>query len=124
MSYDLTFWRQQPGMSLDPNETYRALNEGSSVEGLVPLPIEDMLRDLVLAFPSALRERNGPDEWVTWSSADGQDSFQVEWSGQHMTVACRHVHSDDMNKIVNIGVDHGCPLFDPQVGERFAFDGL
>lgn len=111
-------------MSLDPIETYHSLNDGSWVEGLATIPFEDMLRDLLLAFPSALRERSGPDEWVTWSSADGKDFFQVEWSAQHLTVTCRHVHSDDMNKIVNIGVAHGCPLFDPQVGERFAFDGL
>ena len=124
MSYDLTFWRQQPGVSLAPIETYRALNDGSPVDGLAAIPIEDMLRDVMLAFPSALRELNGSHEWVTWTSADGQDSFQVEWSAQHMTVTCRHLHSDDMNKIVNIGVAHGCPLFDPQTGERFSFDGL
>jgi len=30
---------------------------------------------------------------------------------------------DDMNRIVNVAIGLGCPLYDPQVGERFAFDG-
>jgi len=124
MSYDLVFWRQEPAMSADPNTTYAALNEGASVDGLVPIPSEELIGDLSLAFPTAVRERNGSGEWLTWVSADGQDSFEAVWSRQHMTVTCRYLHSDDMNRIVDIGIAHACPLFDPQVNERFAFDGL
>jgi hypothetical protein len=122
MSYDLAFWQQESWMSEEPGRTYEALVSGAHVPGLATIPIEGMLADLLAAFPGAVREPNGMGEWVIWISPNGQDMFEVAWSEYYMSVSCRHVHSDDKNRIIEVGIAHGCPLFDPQIGERFRFD--
>jgi hypothetical protein len=34
-------------------------------------------------------------------------------------VACRGTSGDDMNRLIDIAVDQGCHLYDPQANERF-----
>jgi hypothetical protein len=120
MSYDLVFWRQLNGYAGSPAETYTRLIERERVEGLADLDIEAMLGRLQQVFPTLVRERNGDANWATWVSENQQDSFQVEWTAQSVIVACRHVHTDDMNRIIDWAATFACPLFDPQTGERFA----
>jgi hypothetical protein len=120
VSYDLAFWRQASDMQSSPESIYEALvGGGHAVEGLFDLPIDEIMSAIVDNFPGAVRERNGPDEWVDWVSANGKDAFQVTWSRQHFLVTCRHVHSDDMNRLIDIGASFTCPLYDPQTSERF-----
>jgi hypothetical protein len=119
MSYDLVFWRQAAGTTADPKGAYESLLDGASVDGLAALPIDDILTAILAAFPGAVREPNGSSEWVIWQGNDGADVIEVWWSPQHFHVVCRHVHSDDMNTLIEIAGAHGCALFDPQTGERF-----
>jgi hypothetical protein len=120
MSYDLVFWRQDKPLSETAEATYQRLIGGDRVEGIADLEIESFLTAVVAQFPGAVREPNGEIEWIDWSAEDGQASFQVEWSGQHVAVFCRRTSNKDMNRLINIAVDHDCRLYDPQVNERFA----
>jgi hypothetical protein len=70
-------------------------------------------------FAGAIREPNGDKEWIDWVSADERSSFQVTWSKQHVRVDCRGLDKAGMNQIVDVGIALECPLFDPQVSERF-----
>ncbi|HET6873736.1 MAG TPA: hypothetical protein VFH70_03095 [Acidimicrobiales bacterium] len=97
MSYDLVFWKQDPPQSKDPAVTFTALAEGRRPDGVMDFPIQRFLDGIEDAFPGAVREPNGSEEWLTWTSSNEQESFQVEWSETHAQV----------------------PLFDPQTGERF-----
>jgi hypothetical protein len=119
MSYDLAFWRQTAGMQRPPESTYETLVGGQPVDGLMDLPVDEILAVIVESFPGAKRGPNGTEDWVEWVSANQMDSFQVTWSHQYFLVTCRHVHSDDMNRLIEIGARFGCPLFDPQTSERF-----
>jgi hypothetical protein len=119
MSYDLVFWRQSTDLKRTPEATYDALVNGQTVDGLVDLPVDDFLAAVIAGFPGAMREPNGSEEWLDWVSANELDSFQVTWSRQHVLVTCRHVHSDDMNRLIDIAAGFGCPLYDPQTSERF-----
>jgi len=74
---------------------------------------------LLAAFPAARREPNGASEWVDWQSPDEAQSFQVEWSPTHVWITCRGLHGPDMNRLVDLAAKFGCPLYDPQTGERF-----
>lgn len=118
MSYDLIFWTQPADFGDSAASVFERLGE-TSVPGLVALPIDALLGDLLLAFPGAVREPNGDTEWVDWVRSDGQASFQATWSDQHLEVACRHLTGDEMNRIIDVAVTFGCRFFDPQTGERF-----
>jgi hypothetical protein len=125
MSYELVFWRDggtaaPPSAPSAPVETYNRLCEGEHVAGLDELPIDDLLRDLLAEFPEAVREPNGRDsEWIVWSGNDGRDIFEVTWSAQHVRFDCRHVDTDDMNRIIDVFLPYDCPLYDPQTDERY-----
>src|ERR1700722_12395207 len=103
MSYDLAFWRQPADMQRAPESIFEALVSGQAVDGLLDLPIDEVLAGIVQSFPDAVREPNGTDEWADSGSANEMDSFQVTWSRQHFLVTCRHAHSDDMNRLIDIG---------------------
>jgi hypothetical protein len=119
MSYELIFWRQMTLMSQSSKAIYDNLNEGRPVDGLGELPIEEILSRVIDNFAGAQREINGSQEWVLWRSPNGEDSFEVTWSDWHVRVDCHHVQLTDMNRLVEIAAAFGCPLYDPQGGERF-----
>ncbi len=118
MSYELIFWRQRPGAALDPYETYTALNDGKVVNGLMTLPIGDIVDAVTETFVGAVRERNGPQEWVVWDH-EGK-VLEMTWSSQHLRFDCRTLTGPEMNRVIDVAASFDCPLYDPQTGERFA----
>lgn len=118
------FWQQGAFQALDPESVYQELMDGrGSVPGLNDVPVDAFLDGLMASFPGASREANGAGEWLTWVSPGQQAGFEVTWSPLHLRADCRGMSGDDLNRIVNVAIGLGCPLYDPQVGERFAFDG-
>jgi len=120
VSYDLIFWKQGPASGSDPANIYRSLMEGSVVDGLVTLPAEAMISDLTRAFPGSVRETNGSDEWLVWESDSRPATLEVSWTDHYLHASCRNLTDDELNRIIDAAVGHGCPLYDPQTGERFA----
>lgn len=113
MSYDLNFWKQKPGMTLDPQEIYERLCNGDRVEGLEELPVEKMLASVRTAFADGWTQLGA----LTW---DGPEkAFQIYTTSQYFRVDCYGMSGEDMNVFIDIGSDFGCPLYDPQVGKRF-----
>jgi hypothetical protein len=119
MSYDLVFWQQDESVVEEPGAIYTMLLEGGRVRGVADLPIEAMLAAISDRFAGASREQNGPGEWIVWESPSG-GGFQVEWSPWHVIASCRSATDSDMNALIDIAVDHGSRLYDPQTNERFA----
>jgi len=121
MSYQLVFWQREVGVGANAPAVYEALMDGGTVDGLRPLPIEDMAAAILAAFPTSVREPNGPSsEWIDWVSEDQHTAFQVEWSPQHVCIDLRPQNNDVANRLIDIvSGDFGCPLYDPQTGERF-----
>ncbi len=112
MSYDLDFWKYKPGVSLDHQTTYERLSDGQVVDGLEDLPIQEMVERLHQVF----------SEWGqlddhTWESDRG--TMQVYTTQQFFRVDCYGMNTDDLNKIIEVAAEFGCPLYDPQVGRRF-----
>lgn len=119
VSYDLVFWRQDPGERRSPQLIYEALVDNGAVPGIPLLPVEDFLARLMEAFPGASREPNGPGEWIVWSHPRDGSGFQVEWTSQCVWISCRPLDEGRANKMVDIANAFGCALYDPQVNERF-----
>jgi hypothetical protein len=119
MSYDLAFWRQAPTVTQPADEIYNALLGGQRVEGVIDLQLGPFLEAIVGRFPGAVREPNGDGEWIFWEDRSGSSMFEVSWSPQHVLVNCRGISEDAMNELIDIAIEHGCSLYDPQVNHRF-----
>ena len=40
-------------------------------------------------------------------------------TSQSVMIDCYGMDGEDMNKFIDILFEYGCPLYDPQVGERY-----
>lgn len=98
---------------MDAQKTYESLSNGESVEGLENLPIEQMMDKVCQAF-SVGWEQLDP---VTWESP--KKSFQIFSTPQFFRVDCGGMTGEEMNVFIDIGNEFGCPLYDPQTGERY-----
>jgi len=113
VSYDLDFWRYKPGTTLDHQEVYQKLCDGREVAGLETLPITDIRQAIADAFAQGWQQV-GADSWESQTGA-----FQLYTTSQFVRVDCYGMAGDDMNKIIDVLLEFNCPLYDPQVGERF-----
>ena len=124
MGYQLVFWKQK-GRSDSASEA-QAICEGltdlSDVEGVLPMPVAEILSSLGNDFPElgeVTADSAGP---VFWVSDDEQNSIEFNWSALHFFAEFRpfgpsaHAHA---NRIIDVLVELECPLYDPQQGERF-----
>jgi hypothetical protein len=113
VSYDLSFWKQKPGVKLDAQDTYERLLEGQHIEGLEDLPVVQMVERVAQAFSVGWAQLNS----VSWEAP--QKAFQIFTTSQFFRVDCGGMTGEEMNAFIDIGVEFGCPLYDPQTGERF-----
>ena len=84
------------------------------MDGVEELPVANMLERVRDTFSaqgwSALDELN-------WESDRG--AFQLYTTPQYFRVDCYNMDGEDMNHFIDIANEFGCPLNDPQVGQRF-----
>lgn len=113
MSYDLNFWKYQPGVYLDHQTVYEACSAGRQVPGLAPLPIESILAQVTKTF----------SDWTRLGDVDyekaGAGAFQIFTTPQFVRFDCYGMDGDHMNKLIDVMITYDCPLYDPQVSTRF-----
>jgi hypothetical protein len=118
MSYDINFWKQERPLDLSDQEIYERLCARSSVEGLAKLPVDRILAQLRDAFPEF-----DPEEKFPLVSLD-EGSIEFSWSDQHFRFDLRgDMGACHKNRLVGIMAEHGCPMYDPQVGKRYDAEG-
>lgn len=118
MSYDLNFWRQSADESRTPQAIYETFCAGEEVHGLVELPMSEMVAALIDAFPEAESGETGPSgRWFEGISGGG--AMTIEWTRFFLRADCYGMTGDDMNKVIDVAHRFECPLYDPQVNERF-----
>lgn len=113
MSYDLNFWRYKSRIRLVHKTVYEQLSAGQHVDGLEDLPIEDIIRRVKETFSDweKLNER-------TFDGGE-RGGFDIFTTPQSFRVDCRGLSDDEMNAFIDIGSEFGCPLYDPQAGQRY-----
>ena len=112
MARDLNFWKYKENIYLDNQEVYEKLSDGDYVEGLETLPIQQILRDIEVTFK----------DWKKESECNYQGehgAFQIFTTEQFVRFDCYNMHNDDLNKLIDVLLKYKCPLFDPQISERF-----
>jgi hypothetical protein len=113
MSYDLNFWKYKHGIVLEHQSVYERLSDGEYVEGLEVLPIDQLIASIEKVFSKSWKKVDD----LSWESSQG--SFQLFTTEQFLRIDCYGLAGEDMNVFIDIASEFGCPLYDPQVGQRF-----
>ena len=113
------FWKYKAGVYLDNQKTYEALSSGDYVDGLEELPINVILDNVALAFNDYKQDEFDKSSWESRT----QGSFQIYTTPQFFSVdVYGQMPQENINKFIDIMLEHDCPLYDPQINVRF--DGV
>ena len=116
MSYDLNFWKYKNTSSEDHQKTYEALSSDQSLETVEELPTEAMKQRVAELFAKGWERLDD----LTWEAeSDDRGSFQLFTTLQFFRIDCYGMQGDDMNHFIDIGTEFGCPLYDPQIPQRY-----
>lgn len=114
MSMDLNFWKYKEGVAHDNDRIYeKACCDGQPVEELERLPIDEILTRIASVFSdwTALDKKHYEKE--------DQGAFEIFTTSQIVRFDCYGMQEADMNSLMDILIDYGCPLYDPQISTRF-----
>jgi hypothetical protein len=104
----LMFWRQLPQVQQPPETISQELSFGEDVDGLVDLPVKDVIDRIK-------REFAGTDEKPGLLVGRGQaGEFEVSWTWQFFRVDSPHLDEGDRQKFLSIGRDFGCQAYEPK----------
>jgi len=103
--YVLMFWQPGPGVRLTPAEIGRDLTWGEEVEGLIDLPVREIIDRLKTAFPTH-QEQSGV---LIGHTQDG--SFEATWTWQYVKVVCHDLDGQEHESVIKAV---GLSAYDPQ----------
>ncbi len=114
MSVELNFWKYKEGVMHDDERIYRqACCDGELVAELESLPVDEILDKIASAF----------SDWTVRNKRDyekeGRGAFEVFTTSQIVRFDCYSMQEADMNSLMDLLIDFGCPLYDPQIETRF-----
>ena len=115
--YELVFWQYQEGVYLNHQLVYEALLEQEMVEGLEELPVNVILNRIASVFSSWEKVDEN-----SWKNNKGPGAFHVRTTSQSIKIDCYGTQGSDMDILVGALEEYKCPLYDPQVPERY--DGV
>ncbi|MNF63738.1 hypothetical protein D3C84_454460 [compost metagenome] len=112
--YELIFWRYQDGIYLNHQLVYEALVEEEIVEGLEDLPVTVIMNRINSVFSNWEKVDEN-----SWKNPNGKGAFQVKTTPQSIQIDCYGTEGKTMNLLVDTLEEFKCPLYDPQVPERY-----
>ena len=112
--YELLFWQYQDGIYLNHHLVYEALVEQQEVEGLEVLPVQVILNRINSVFSSWEKVDDN-----SWKNNKGKGAFQIKTTPQSIQIDCYGTEGKIMNQLVDALAEFNCPLYDPQVPERY-----
>jgi hypothetical protein len=112
--YELLFWKYLDEVYLNHHEVYEAIDEQQEVEGLETLPITVILNRINSVFSSWEKVDEN-----SWKNTNGKGAFHVKTTSQSIKIDCYGTEGKTMNLLVDTMAEFKCPLYDPQVPERY-----
>src|SRR5690349_4794537 len=103
----LLFWSVGPDVSLSEAEIARELMYGEDVEGLIDLPVREILDRLKSEFPDH-RESAGH-----LTARVGGGSLEATWTWQFVRVDCRDLPPADRERLTEILESFNCTVYEP-----------
>lgn len=122
MSYDLYFWRYEDEAAHPPGKREHfvahchALAKGEAPQGIATLPQREVVESVVATLKAAGWSQDG----IFFENTSGA-VIELCADDHHASFSLRGPwQGNDANFLIDIMKDFDCPLFDPQVGERFS----
>lgn len=115
MSYNLNFWKENGKLSLDAQSIYERLSGNKYIDGVAMLPKAEISAAVEESFNEGWEQESS----TCWRHPE-RGAFEVSLTDQLFRVDCYGMSGDDMNRFIDIGALFGCPLYDPQINQRFA----
>lgn len=115
MGYDLDFWKYKKDTYLNHQDVYKKCSEGEIVESLQDLPIDLVLQDIQTEFINWQMEESNVD----FENPKGKGAFGILTTKQFIRFDCYGMEGEDMNRIIDVMTKYDCPLYDPQVPQRY-----
>lgn len=114
MSVDLDFWKYKKDVKEDNQMVYeKACCDGMELDILEILPIEDIRNRISVVFKDwTVLDKNNYEK-------DGYGAFSIFTTSQIVRFDCYGMYGNDMNLLMDIMLEYGCPLYDPQISVRF-----
>jgi len=112
---DLNFWKYKENTTFDAQDVYKKLSDGAYIDGLVHLPIQKILKDVEIAFKSWIKESE-------YAYEGEHGAFTIYTTEQFVRFDCYGMRQDDLNRIIDVMYEYGCPLYDSQISVRFDGD--
>lgn len=115
--YELVFWNYQDGIYLNNHLVYEAILEKQHIEGLEALPTVIIINRIASLFSTWERVDEN-----SWKNNNGPGAFHVSTTSHSIKIDCYGTEGKAMDIMVNALEEFKCPLYDPQVPERY--DGI
>ncbi|MEO8516378.1 MAG: hypothetical protein ABI426_06520 [Flavobacterium sp.] len=112
--YELLFWKYLDEVYLNHHLVYEALVEKEAVEGLEELPVQVILNRINSVFSKWEKV----DE-SSYKNNNGVGAFHVITTPQSIQIDCYGTEGKTMNTLVELMEEFKCPLYDPQVPQRY-----
>lgn len=106
MPDSLLFWKPRADLVLSPPEVARELGWGEEVDGLIDLPVKEVIARLKAEFPD---HRETPGLLVLKS---GSGRIEVTWTWQHIKLEMHDVAGADRERAAAAVVSFGCVEFE------------
>lgn len=112
--YELLFWRYLEDVYLNHHEVYEALEEQRDVLGLDVIPVVVILNRIAVLFSKWEKVDEN-----SWKNPNGIGAFQVITTPKSVAINCYGTEGKTMDILVAAMTEFKCPLYDPQVPERY-----
>jgi hypothetical protein len=104
----LLFWRSSPAVKLSAQEVARELVWGEEVEGLIDLPIREIIDRLKAEYPQHVESPG-----LLTCQANG-GSFEIIWSWQFLRIEERGLAPEERERLIDIVESFECMAFEAQ----------
>jgi len=108
----LLFWKAGPGVKLSAPEVGRELVWGEEVEGLIGLPVREIIDKLKTEFPQH-EEKSG---LLTCQAGGG--SIEATWTWQHVRVECRDFPAGERERLIDAIEAFDCMAYELPADRR------
>jgi hypothetical protein len=110
-AYQLLFWKAGPAVKLKATEIARELVWGEEVDGLIDLPVREIIDRLKAEFP---QHEEKPGLLI---GRDAGGSFEATWTWQYLRVDCHDLAIGARERLIDAIESFGCMAYDPQRGK-------
>jgi hypothetical protein len=108
----LLFWKPGPAVKLSAPEVGRELVWGEEVEGLIDLPVREIIDKLKAEFPQH-EEKSG-----VLVGQVGGGSFEATWTWQFIRVECHDLAANDRERMIDAIESFDCMGYEPAADAR------